>query len=73
MNDLLLLDHHKWISDAITHINCTAFLINFWPFGYHKPAHVRKEESTSRIVWIGMAVLILVMDPVKSIKTLVII
>ena len=54
--NLPFVEHHNWICVEIGEVDCFSFLDNLRVFPHHEPAAVREEESSSRVVRIGVGV-----------------
>jgi len=63
---LLFLPHDHRIGFHVFHIDRTALAGYVRMFADHQPAHVWEEKSPSRVVWVGVRVGELVVNPVIS-------
>lgn len=63
---LLFLPHDHRVGFQVFHIDYTALAGYVRVFADHQPAHVWEEKSPSRVVWVGIRVGELVVNPMVS-------
>ena len=62
----LSLVFHHWVIQEVTKINSRPFLDHLRMFSAKEPADVSEEEPSCGVVWIGLGLRVLVVNPVVS-------